>query len=271
MVLAEHEPDVKPAPRKGQVLAHCYCPLALGSASGRSIPPRRPAVPERPGLLDRLVLAASLLLADRAIPIIGPLGSIRRGSEMSLINTNGWVLIGPGSEWFWTAVSGLVLAVTFFAIYRQLRVQRSANAFTHLGALVDELQGERFIRKWIGVLVALRDGAAPVDLPDAPASAIANYWEKVGALVRAGHIDRSLIAEGLAGADEFWGILAPWVMRARAEDANPTLWENFEWLARTLVQLHPATAFDQQSFERTLERQIAGNEADLRDLVAMRT
>ena len=37
---------------------------------------------------------------------------------MSLINTNGLVLIGPGSEWFWTALSGLVVAVTFFAIYR---------------------------------------------------------------------------------------------------------------------------------------------------------
>ncbi|MFI5199263.1 MAG: hypothetical protein ACHQXL_02695, partial [Candidatus Limnocylindrales bacterium] len=181
------------------------------------------------------------------------------------------VLIGPGSEWFWTALSGLVLAVTFFAIYRQLRLQRSANAFTQLGALVDEVQGERFIRKWIGLLVALRDGVAPVDLPDSPASAIANYWEKVATLVRAGHIDRSLIAEGLPPAEGFWGILNPWVMRSRAEDANPNLWEGFEWLALTGVRLHPASAFDQQNFDRTLERQIAGNEADLRDLVAMRT
>jgi hypothetical protein len=41
-----------------------------------------------------------------------------------LINTEGSALIGPGSEWFWTAVSGAVLAVTFLAIYRQLRLQR---------------------------------------------------------------------------------------------------------------------------------------------------
>jgi hypothetical protein len=38
---------------------------------------------------------------------------------MKLINTDGMALIGPGSEWFWTAVSGIVLAVTFIAIYRQ--------------------------------------------------------------------------------------------------------------------------------------------------------
>jgi hypothetical protein len=41
-----------------------------------------------------------------------------------LINTEGLAFIGPGSEWFWTAVSGIVLAGTFIAIYRQLRLQR---------------------------------------------------------------------------------------------------------------------------------------------------
>ena len=39
---------------------------------------------------------------------------------MKLINTDGLSLIGPGSEWFWTALSGVILAVTFIAIYRQL-------------------------------------------------------------------------------------------------------------------------------------------------------
>ncbi len=39
---------------------------------------------------------------------------------MELVNTDGMVLIGPGSEWFWTAVSGIVLAITFVANFRQL-------------------------------------------------------------------------------------------------------------------------------------------------------
>jgi hypothetical protein len=38
--------------------------------------------------------------------------------------SDGVVFIGSGSEWFWAAVSGLALAVTFIAIYRQLRLQR---------------------------------------------------------------------------------------------------------------------------------------------------
>ena len=189
---------------------------------------------------------------------------------MTLINTDGMAFIGPGSEWFWTALSGIVLAVTFVAIYRQLALARGANAFTQLGALVDEWQGERLVRKKIGVLVALRNEGAPSDIPNAPAMAIANYWEKVGALARAGHVAPSLVAEGLGGTDGWWRILAPWVDRVRTEDANPGLYEHFEWLAGTLVRLHPALAFDRGSFDRTLETRIAGHESDLRDLEEMR-
>jgi hypothetical protein len=42
---------------------------------------------------------------------------------MTLINTDGMAFIGPGTEWFWTALTGVVLGVTFIAIYSQLRVQ----------------------------------------------------------------------------------------------------------------------------------------------------
>jgi len=43
---------------------------------------------------------------------------------VTLINTDGMSFIGPGSEWLWAALTGLVLAGTGVAIYRQLRVQQ---------------------------------------------------------------------------------------------------------------------------------------------------
>ena len=46
------------------------------------------------------------------------------GGDVKLINTDGMVFIGPGSEWLWAALTGLVLAGTGIAIYRQLRVQQ---------------------------------------------------------------------------------------------------------------------------------------------------
>jgi hypothetical protein len=188
-----------------------------------------------------------------------------------LISTEEMVLIGPGSEWFWTAVSGVVLAVTFVAIYRQLTVARSANAFTQLNALVDEWQAEWLVRKRLAVLIAVRDGVAAAEIPESPAGSIANYWEKVAALARAGHVAPTLIAEGLGAVDNWWGILGPWVSKVRADEGNPQLFEHFEWLATTLVRLHPQLAFNAEFLARTIDERVASAEADLRDLVAMRS
>ena len=43
---------------------------------------------------------------------------------MTLINTDGLALIGPGSEWFWTALQFAAVAITIVAIYRQLQAQQ---------------------------------------------------------------------------------------------------------------------------------------------------
>ena len=42
---------------------------------------------------------------------------------MTLISPDEMVLIGTGSEWFWIALQFFALAVTFVAIYRQLKAQ----------------------------------------------------------------------------------------------------------------------------------------------------
>jgi hypothetical protein len=89
---------------------------------------------------------------------------------VKLINTDGLALIGPGSEWFWTAISGLVLAVTFLAIYRQLRLQSSAGAIEQATALARGWNSELLHRSRLAVLLALRDG---VDQPTPP---IRHQW-----------------------------------------------------------------------------------------------
>ena len=77
---------------------------------------------------------------------------------MTLINTNGMAFIGPGSEWFWTALSGIVLAVTFLGIYRQLSLARNANAFEQRNRIMEEFNSERVTRYKLDILVAPRRG-----------------------------------------------------------------------------------------------------------------
>lgn len=151
---------------------------------------------------------------------------------MKLINTDGLAIIGPGSEWFWTAVSGLVLAITFFAIYRQLRLQRDAAATEQVNGLITEWSSERMARAKLAVLIALQAGTGPLDLPDRALSHVGFFWQRVGYLAQRGHMDRRLVYEHLGSQiQDWWFWLRPRVLAEREDDHDPGLWQGFEWLA----------------------------------------
>ena len=191
---------------------------------------------------------------------------------MKLINTDGMAFIGPGSEWFWTAISGIVLAVTFIAIYRQLSIARSTRAREELASLDREWSSERQMRYRLEIFVALRDGADPAHLPHGAATGLMNWWEIVAQLARSRDLGRkALYAQYRVICQRWWLTLAPQVRREREELGDGAVWADFEWLAGTLVRIHPEVAFNQQSFDQTLGDRIIGNEPDLRGLEAMRT
>ena len=156
---------------------------------------------------------------------------------MKLINTDGMAFIGPGSEWS-AAVSGIVLAVTFLAIYRQLRMARSANAFAQSDALGRTWASERMVRFRLSVYLAVAGGSAPEAVPDSAARVIGDYWDNVGMLVRAGHIEMSIAFENLGYVCQlWWALLRPALSRTRASLNVPGAWEHFEWLAGVLAAL----------------------------------
>ena len=89
---------------------------------------------------------------------INPCGG-KADADVKLINIDGMALIGPGSEWLWTAVSGLVLAVTFIAFYRQLRRQNAANAVARIVALQGEWTKTTSLPARLQTAIELRDGS----------------------------------------------------------------------------------------------------------------
>ena len=157
---------------------------------------------------------------------------------MKLINTDGMAFIGPGSEWFWTAVSGLVLAVTFLAIYRQLRLQAAQAAIEQLDTRFREYGSERMVRCKLGVLTALCDGVDRAHLPGAFAEPMMIHWENIGTAVRSGHLG----AKAVWGSNSnqvrtAWGLLSPTIRRWRADGEGDTLFEHFEWLAAKMAEV----------------------------------
>jgi hypothetical protein len=112
---------------------------------------------------------------------------------VKLINIDGMAFIGPGSEWFWTAISGVVLAITFFAIYRQLRLQRDSAAIEQVAEMERVWTSERMSRSKLAVLLAIESGVHPVDIPDKAATHIGDFWERMGYLTRTGHMNRQFV------------------------------------------------------------------------------
>jgi hypothetical protein len=195
---------------------------------------------------------------------------------VKLINTDGLALIGPGSEWFWTAVSGIVLAVTFLAIYRQLAMARSAAAIEQLDRIEQEYTSERFTRHQLEIHLALRDGVDPVDLPAQAADAITNFWERVGFLARRGHVDHRMLWAGGSGrfCQSDWVWLAPGILKARAEEQNPQVAENFEWLVGEMESNFRGAGippYDAASLAKRRDRAIAECEATIRVEQSLRT
>jgi hypothetical protein len=194
---------------------------------------------------------------------------------VTFINTEGMSFIGPGSEWFWTALSGIVLAVTFIAIYRQLRLQSSASAIEQLGSYDREWKSERNTRYKLEIELALRDGAEPADAAFGAAHAISGFWEYIASLTRAGHIDPKLLWNS-SGGDclDYWAMLAPFARNQRTGLAIPTLYENFEWLAGVMAELDRragAPIVDAAYIATTLERRIARKLDQLRVEQSLRT
>lgn len=190
---------------------------------------------------------------------------------MDLISPDGIVLIGPGSEWFWSMLQFVVVVVTLVGIYYQLRLAGSANAFAQLDTLMGEWQSERMARKRLGLLTAVRDGVPLDALPNHAAATIANYWEKVGGLVAARHVSEALIKESFGEEVGFWyGLLTPWAARIQAVDPRERMFAHFEDLA-TRMGSGGTLGFDRERFDRNLDDYIGGHEATIREFEAMRS
>ena len=153
---------------------------------------------------------------------------------MSLINTNGLVLIGPGSEWFWTALSGLVLAITFFAIYRQLRLQRSQAAIAQVTAIRAEWTSKAERHARLAALIDLEHRVPAEGMPQS-AYAVANWFDRQGYLVRKGHLDleeaSSIFTDDLLF---WWTTCEPYVRQDRATHELDQILADFEGFAKAV-------------------------------------
>lgn len=192
-----------------------------------------------------------------------------------MVSTEGLVLFGPGSEWLWSMLQFVVVAITLVGIYVQLRQARAANAFAQASAMEEQWQGERMVRRRLAISIALRDQGPGADL-SAHFAFIANFWEGVAALVRAGHVEIGVVRENLGSSCLlYWLLLEPEV-RAGRTTLGPDLFEHFEWLADEIVRYDrahgvPDTRLTRENAVATSVQGIPALLVSVADFEAMRT
>lgn len=96
---------------------------------------------------------------SRRSPSTGSRTGTRRVG-MSFINTDGLSFIGPGSEWFWTAFQGVIVALTLWGLLRQVRIQTAQKMRQDVTDLSGQWQSERMLRHRLTLATALTDGTS---------------------------------------------------------------------------------------------------------------
>jgi hypothetical protein len=156
---------------------------------------------------------------------------------VTLINSNGMALFGPGSEWFWAMLQFAALAITFVAIYRQLRGQRSASVFEQMAAWEREWKEIRFMRERL-LLVLDLEGRDVTDGLPLPGFEVGDFFERLGYLVSQGHLRRQDVWHDWRPAiGKWWGFMGPYIERQRVIDDFPATFEWFEHLEREMQRL----------------------------------
>jgi hypothetical protein len=195
---------------------------------------------------------------------------------MKIINTHGLAFIGPGSEWFWTAMTGVVLLVTFLAIYRQLRLQASGLIRDEMIRIAEEWGSERLMRARLAALRRLRSGEPMIHTTPLVWDAC-ELWETVGALGRAGHLDVRVIRRVVGAlAVHWWYVMAPDIAGVRESTSDDRIFEDYEWLVREIERGNPEE-WDRQEATRlrsspeVLDTRIRSLEERIREREVLRS
>jgi len=156
---------------------------------------------------------------------------------MPLVNLTDIVILGPGSEWFWSMTQFVVVALTGLAIFRQLRAQRSTAVYDQMSAWTNDFDGPTMTRNKLALMLAIKDRAPSAGLPRAN-DEVPDFFERVGYLISRGHVR---IEDFWSNSRElvsfYWGVLAPYIEQERTTTDDPTLYQWFEWLERQMTRV----------------------------------
>jgi len=154
-----------------------------------------------------------------------------------MFNLDEFVLIGQGSEWFWTMLEFTALAITFVAIYRQLRAQHSATVFEEMASWHREWTDATFVRERLQLLFDLEGRDPSLGLPRSGLG-VGNFFDRFGYLVARGHVRSIDVWQDWRPTVAFWWqLLQPYIAGRRTALGAAFNYQSFESLEREMQRL----------------------------------
>lgn len=151
----------------------------------------------------------------------------REDQRMTVVNTDGMAVLGPGSEWLWTMAQFVALSVTGIAIFRQLRAQAWANQLKLFQQFSNDFNDERMIRTKLAALIDLSRGARTLT---PSIEVVGQFFDNIAEGRYHGHMHPRYAWEeyGLV-AQRYWSVFEPILPDLRR--ADPNVWRSWErWL-----------------------------------------
>lgn len=195
-----------------------------------------------------------------------------KGADVNVINTDGLVLIGPGSEWFWAAAQFVAVVVSLAAIYRQLRAQGAANFIQRMQTLETRWSSPRMAFTRLEVAMHLR-----YEHPDPAcylkAMPILDFFADLQNLEIEGYISIEEIAANWGRSLQEWAAFTSPLVVARRKSAGGLKIYDFEPLLIKLRAWDRKRGFvplqaDGESLRALLDEAIDGASATLRQEAA---
>ena len=153
---------------------------------------------------------------------------------MPFINTDGLTIIGDGSQWFWSMAAFLALPITGYAIFSQLRAQRSANRVNAMAALADRWESERMVRHRLAAMIHVVEGRPgwPPPLFD-----IGLFFERLALLESHGDVALRSIWEEWSFPVQAWWMGNAAAIAEERRKSSPRLYAKWEHLVQVMADL----------------------------------
>ena len=141
----------------------------------------------------------------------------------------GW-FIGPNSEWLWAMLQFVVVAISLFFIYRQIRIQSHANMLTALFALAKKWDSSLMRKARRHVCKEYQENRERRKI-NQHEERIASFFEEIGFFLDEGAFTPEAIWEEYSYyVEHYWPMLEPKVAEFRKVERDNTWFEHFEKL-----------------------------------------